>query len=279
MSAIATLDDFLAFFWQDYSSITPAAPRIQELLSQRGERVVNDHVAFRTFDLDPIRLESLAAPFLKFGYHPTGDYHFHAKKIRARSFSHPEPGRPHVFISELLTGQCSANLQKVACSLAGQVSPERAFSAELFTHLPTWAPLPFPTYLELLDESSYAGWLAAFGIRVNHFTVSINHLTTFPSIQSLNSWLEINGFRLNDFGGKVKGAPEKWLEQSSILADEIDWEFAAGERHKIPGCYYEFARRYIDPGTGKLYFGFITQSADRIFESTDVRLSRTDGRD
>jgi hypothetical protein len=43
--------------------------------------------------------------------------------------------------------------------------------------------------------------------------------------------------------------------------------FTEGE-FDIPGCYYEFARRYPD-ADGKLYSGFIAKSADKIFESTN----------
>jgi hypothetical protein len=37
---------------------------------------------------------------------------------------------------------------------------------------------------------------------------------------------------------------------------------------EIPGCYYEFARRYTDK-EGNLFSGFIAKSADKIFESTN----------
>jgi hypothetical protein len=47
-------------------------------------------------------------------------------------------------------------------------------------------------------------------------------------------------------------------------------EFANGERHVIPTCYYEFARRYPD-ADGKIYEGFVAASADKIFESTNAR--------
>ena len=44
---------------------------------------------------------------------------------------------------------------------------------------------------------------------------------------------------------------------------------------QIPSCYYEFALRY--PMTnGELYMGFIASSADKIFESTDVKLQNLD---
>jgi len=38
--------------------------------------------------------------------------------------------------------------------------------------------------------------------------------------------------------------------------------------HTIPGCFYEFAKRYPQ-SNGSLYQGFIAASADKIFESTD----------
>nr|WP_293271384.1 hypothetical protein [Nannocystis sp.] len=44
-------------------------------------------------------------------------------------------------------------------------------------------------------------------------------------------------------------------------------EFSDGV-YAVPGCYYEFARRYPGPD-GALFDGFIEGSADRIFESTD----------
>ena len=36
----------------------------------------------------------------------------------------------------------------------------------------------------------------------------------------------------------------------------------------VPSCYYEFAKRYSD-STGQIYQGFVTASADKIFESTN----------
>jgi len=36
----------------------------------------------------------------------------------------------------------------------------------------------------------------------------------------------------------------------------------------VPSCYYEFAKRYADK-SGEIYQGFVTTSADKIFESTN----------
>ena len=53
--------------WQDYISRTPSAPKVHEVLG-KGHPIVNDHVAFRTFDIAPVRLEALAQHFLDLGY-------------------------------------------------------------------------------------------------------------------------------------------------------------------------------------------------------------------
>lgn len=266
-----SLPELLDFFWKDYVRLAPDARRVHSLLRERGETVVNDHIAIRTFDLPPISVDSLACPFEALGYVPVRDYEFPEKKLHARSFAHPDATQPRVFISELQTHHFPG-LSDIARELAAQVPTGREGSALLFTELPAWAPVPLETYRMLRQESEYAGWLSAFGIRVNHFTVSWNALTSFASLQELNEWLVAHDFRMNESGGRVKGSPEVLLEQSSTLANRIEWTFAGGERETIPGCYYEFARRYLDPATGKLYDGFVAKSADKIFESTDTRL-------
>lgn len=267
-----TLPELFDFFWMDYVCLAPDARRIHLLLRERGETVVNDHVAIRTFDLPPISLDSLACPFEALGYLPVRDYDFPEKRLHARSFVHPDATQPRVFISELQTHRLPAGLRDIARGLAAQVPTGREGTALLFTELPTWAPVPLAAYRQLRGESEYAGWLSAFGLRVNHFTVSWNALTSFASLEELNDWLVANEFRMNESGGRVKGSPTVLLEQSSTLANRIEWTFADGERETIPGCYYEFARRYPDPTTGKLYDGFVAKSADKIFESTDAKL-------
>lgn len=253
--------------WNAYTDITPQAGRIHQRLAERGESVVNDHIALRTFDLAPIGLERIAAPFLAMGYTQTGAYRFADKKLRARSYSHPSGNWPRVFISELITAEFSRPLQDAARALAAQVDPAADLRG-LLVAAPTWKPVTASLYDALLAESEYAGWLAAFGIRANHFTLSVNALTTFADLSALNTWLLDEGFALNDAGGVVKGGPHVLLSQSSTWADRVDWTFAGGETRTIPSCYYEFAMRYVDSQTGQPFDGFVEGSADRIFEST-----------
>ena len=125
----------------------------------------------------------------------------------------------------------------------------------------------YKTYEKLRIESEYAAWLYVNGFRVNHFTVSVNALKEYDTIEKVNTFLKSNGFLLNDSDGEVQGTPADLLEQSSIKAGIIRVPFTDGE-FDIPGCYYEFAFRYPEPN-GKLYSGFVVNSADKIFESTN----------
>jgi hypothetical protein len=192
-------------------------------------------------------------------------YRFDDKKLVARYWRHPDPALPKVFISELCIEELSAGAHQIIERLVRQKPADFA--------LTPWAGRPWTVrraeYESLLLESEYAAWVAAFGFRVNHFTVSVNSLTTFPDLQSLNAFLVDHGFHLNEAGGAIKGTPAQHLEQSSTLADTIPVDLA-GETVRIPSCYYEFARRYPLP-TGELFHGFVPTSADKIFESTNVR--------
>ena len=105
------------------------------------------------------------------------------------------------------------------------------------------------------------------GFCPNHFTVSINHLTEYQDIKDVNAMIKENGYILNSSGGEIKGTKEELLEQSSIMADKIKVQFGS-INETVPSCYYEFAKRYSD-SSGKIYQGFVTTSADKIFESTN----------
>lgn len=265
-----TLKQLLDRLWQDYSGMNKQAEVIHRALEKRGETIVNDHVAFRTFDLPKVSIDRMAEPFLRLGYKPHPElYRFPEKKLIARHYEHPDASQPKVFISALQADQCSPFVQKMVHELVEQV-PSCAAGTEDFLMMGTpWKPVSWKTYHDLLKESEYAAWMAAFGFRVNHFTVFYNALKTFKSFQELNQFVKSIGFPLNDAGGETKGSPEVYLEQSSTLAYPVKTAFA-DRKETIPACYYEFARRYPLPN-GKLFQGFLPESANKIFESTDYR--------
>jgi hypothetical protein len=254
--------------WDDYIDQNPEARRVYNLLVSEGENVVNDHIAFRTFDDPRISIDVLAKPFLEAGYEYKGDYVFEQKKLVAKHYEYTAfKDAPRIFISALQTEYFSPFLQETVGGLIDKIPKDLIKSPDLVSSGNVWGTPSYDTYLKLKEESEYAAWLYIYGFRANHFTISVNNLKKYNDIHKLNLFLKDNGFKLNDSGGEVKGSPEELLEQSSTRAGKLNVKFVKGSLD-VPSCYYEFARRYPDK-TGKLYGGFIAKSADKIFESTD----------
>ena len=258
--------DLFERLWADYASITPQAARIHELLRARGETVRNDHIALRAFDLPGADIEALERVFVAGGYRAADSYDFPDKHLHAYHYEHADAGWPKLFISALEVDALSPRAAELVRGLVAQM-PAGASASPWFPVSGRAWQVDFTTVERLRAESEYAAWLAVFGFRANHFTVDVNALTTFASLEELNTFLVDHGFRMNESGGLIKGTPAQLLEQSSPLADEIEVQLADGP-HRLPSCYYEFARRYPGPD-GRLFQGFIPTSATRIFESTD----------
>ncbi|MBS4686509.1 DUF1338 domain-containing protein [Aeromonas sobria] len=260
------IDTLFSHLWDNYIKVTPSALKVHTLLGG-GEPIINDHVAFRTYNLPKLGLEKLAAHFLALGYEQKGEYLFKAKKLYAKHFEHKDPDAPKVFISELKVEELSEGAQAIIHKLADQVPGHLTDTpAFLYTGAP-WQ-VSYADYQTLLGESEYAAWMAAWGYRANHFTVNINKLKDFDTIHQVNGALKEAGFVLNSVGGEVKGDPQVMLEQSSTMADKAEVPFSDGVR-TIPSCFYEFALRYPQ-ADGVLYPGFVEASADKIFESTNA---------
>ncbi|MCL9780448.1 DUF1338 domain-containing protein [Vibrio sp. S4M6] len=258
---------FFQSIWNDYiARLCPSAHQVHELL-QEDTALINDHIALRTFNLDPIGLDALAQPFIDLGYKACGDYVFENKNLIAKHYEHSDPTQPKVFISELEVQKCSAQLQAIVTGLVNQVNEEIVQAGDFIYSGRPWQ-ISYQDYLTLAKESEYASWLAAHGYGANHFTVSVNQLNRFAEVQEVNDYLSESGFVINQSGGEVKGSPEVLLEQSSTMADKVSVSFSDGT-HQIPGGFYEFAKRY-PMDNGELYPGFVAASADKIFESTNM---------
>lgn len=260
------ISDYMNTMWADYIQMNPQAQKIYNLFTHTGETVINDHIALRTFKHPKLGIASLAQHFLKYGYKESEqEYIFTEKKLYARHYEHPE-GYPKIFISELELDKVSPFIRETIDNCINQMSPS-VIADESFVFSGKHWVTNHQTYLKLAAESEYASWVYAYGFRPNHFTVSVNHLRHFGDLQRLNNFIKMNDFKLNSSGGEIKGTPAELLEQSSTMAAEVQVQFGDGI-YAIPGCYYEFAKRY--PMTnGQLYQGFIAKSADKIFESTN----------
>ncbi|MEN7547987.1 DUF1338 domain-containing protein [Rapidithrix thailandica] len=266
MSSIQTLEQLLGKMWRDYVETNPPAQQIHDLIQAEGNEVLNDHIAFRTFNHPKINIDQLAKVFKACGYEEKSDYYFTEKKLYAKHFEHSDETLPRIFISELQLEEFDEELNTIINSLVEQIA-EVDYERFDFSSMGRPWELSYQTYQQLKEKSEYAAWTAAFGFRPNHFTVNVNALKTLPDLESLNAFLKEKGFKLNDSGGEIKGSKEVYLEQSSTLAYNTEVVFSDG-KHVIPACYYEFAKRYPTE-SGKLYSGFVAKSADKIFESTD----------
>lgn len=260
---------FFQQLWDDYTQLTPQAKYIHQIFADDGNRIVNDHVAFRTFNIKPIDIGSLSPILLNLGYRPFSPYQFEEKKLNAWSYLHDDPAQPRVFFSELKVQELSSPAQAIIRKLCQQVDESATHAESIFWSGRQWTTPSWQEYKTLLAESEYAAWVAAIGLRVNHFTISVNHLKD-DNLDYVIKKLKSANIPLNKIGGIVKGDKNSLLEQSSTLADQQDVIFYDGDKHKISTCYYEFAKRYTD-SSGHLYQGFVPANANSIFHSTDQR--------
>ncbi len=254
--------------WIDYTKENPHAKGVFDAFVKLGENVVNDHIAFRTFDDQRVSVDVLARPFLECGYEFKGNYIFTEKHLFAKHYEHTSiKEAPRVFISQLVVRDFSPFLQDKIKQIIDEIPIDNLQSDDLIYSGRLWDKPSYEVYEKLRSESEYAAWVYVWGFRANHFTVSVNMLKTLNTIEKVNQFVKDQGYLLNDSGGEIKGTPAQLLEQSSTKAGIVKMDFAEGV-FDVPSCYYEFARRYED-ADGEIYSGFIAKSADKIFESTD----------
>lgn len=262
------LEELLEKLWNDYIEVTPVALEVEQLLSDRGEVIVNDHLAFRTFAHPKISLSIFEEYFKSFGYSRCGEYNFEQKKLNAIHLENTnDPKLPKLFISELRykdLGERSVTIIEREIERLNELTLFELLINENIFKVST------SEYKSLIDDSEYAGWLCALGFRANHFTVSVNELKSFKRLEELNELLIKKNISLNQSGGIIKGSASEYLEQTSTMASKANIKFT-DKTISIPSCYYEFALRHQLP-SGELFQGFVTNSADKIFESTDHEL-------
>lgn len=259
----------IANLWNEYTKITPSAQTIHDLFSTHG-KFKNDHIALRTFNDPRICIDAVAAAFIDCGYEEVMTYEFPEKKLEAKHYQNKnDDNAPLVFISQLMLEQCSIELECIINNALNSVDPS-IFRSNLATMGRLWENVSYELYQTLRAESEYAAWTYVYGVRVNHFTVFVNSLEQFETIQDVNEFVKDSGYPLNISGGEVKGSPELLLEQSSTLADIQEMNFEEGS-YSIPTCFYEFARRFENE-KGEMFMGFHADSANKIFESTDLNL-------
>ena len=97
----------------------------------------------------------------------------------------------------------------------------------------------------------------------------------YPQLEQVVALLLQQGYQLNQVGGIIKGTDHDLLIQAATLADSCSVEFKDAGEQQVNGCYYEFAQRF-NQADGMLYQGFVPETADKIFESTNSSSAASD---
>jgi hypothetical protein len=260
---------------------------IRENVIQSENDISNDHIAFRTMGVEYLGIASLEKIFMHYGYTKKDHYSFEGKKLDAYWYAPPSPEFPRIFISELRVKDLSSSAQQIIYSYTNEVKSDPVDALDMndpvevgnFLHTSLWRIPTKSDYLSLLNESEYAAWVIYNRYYLNHYTISVHYLKDgFNTLEAFNDFLERNGIKLNDAGGKIKVSPDGLLLQSSTVAQVIEASFAGDEKYTIAGSYVEFAERKVLPQFATipreerkrehLREGFEANNADKIFEST-----------
>jgi hypothetical protein len=281
---------FLNGLYDQYESTTTDALKVKNALVKKKivgnqSEIINDHLAFRSFQIKGLGIDNLEKVFLKFGYIKKDKYHFKNKKLDAYWYSPPIPKYPRIFISELIVDDLSPSVRDLICKHVEKANiPEISLLNSSKSLLDVfikkyWDEIDYNIYKSIAEESEYAAWVLQNGFALNHYTISIHNLKSpYNCIKNFMSFLKEIGIVLNDSGSIIKESNDKLLLQCSSISKLIDTKFLNGFLKKVSGSYVEFAERKVLPQFKELQpneilekhrkDGFETASADKIFESS-----------
>jgi hypothetical protein len=294
------LSDLLEKLWANYCQRVEYARRYRDLVKQKGGRVVNDHIAFRTFNTNtgelPAGIEGIARLITPLGYQAAGSYEFPDKHLTARHYQHDDPLLPKIFVSQLEVDRLPAETARlINAAIADgrnlldtdtqavlrypatmleencQGLVERLY--QYITELP-WSPPPRDTVIAVNKASQYGAWTLLHGNNVNHFTAYINEqqVRDWPDIEATVAGLRDAGIPMK---AEIEGQPGSKLRQTATEA--VDEECTVREpdgrlgKLKWSYAYYELAQRGDVPGPdGKptRFQGFLGPQATHLFEMT-----------
>jgi hypothetical protein len=268
------------------------AMRHHRIINSKDE-IENDHIAFRSLGVPHLGIASLEKIFFRLGYERRDYYFFPEKKLHAYWYAPPAPRYPRIFLSELWVGGMPGNAQRIIRSYTEHLTADPVDALDFddpavidrFLHSSCWDLPTFTDYEALAAQSEYAAWAIYNRYFLNHFTIALHGLPRgYDTVADFNRFLEAEGFRLNNSGGKIKTSPDGLLLQSSTVARKVAAEFSDRLVRKIPGSYVEFAERRPLPQFAHLSpdelqrehrrEGFEAANADRIFESTYLSQSQ-----
>lgn len=273
----------------DLLARVPAAAAYVGGVVRGGRKVVFDHGALRTIAGPTGALPSGQAAFARLleplGYEVADIYPLPRLKMTGRAYVHRDFPEviPQFFVSELHVDQLPEDAQAAMTRVfGGSTDPLGAVEQTLLTDLScegrcgfdiARAGLPglaaafgrhhpepaLADYELLLHHSAEAAWIATEGNAFNHATDRVG------DIAGLVADLRARGYALKP---EIEVSANLRIRQTAILADKVTRRFADGATREVPGSFYEFIQREIDPATGGLDLGFDSGNATGIFAVT-----------
>jgi hypothetical protein len=282
-----------ALLFSDLLRRVPTAAAYVAHVIADGRSICFDHGALRTIDGPMGALPSGHAAFARLleplGYAVGGIYPLPALKMTGRAFMHrdyPETV-PQFFISELHIAQLPEEAQMAAgrvfgsstdplgeaerraldmlardgtCPLDAAIAALPGLAAAFGCQHPTPA---FADYEILRACSAEGAWMATEGNAFNHATDRVPDVTAFAAK------LRAAGMPLK---AEIEVSANGRVRQTAFIADKVLRRFRLSDgsltERLVPGSFYEFISRDIDPATGKRDLSFDSGNATGIFAVT-----------
>lgn len=285
-----------AALFADLLHRVPTAARYVQEARRSGGRIVFDHGALRTIDGPSGDLPAGHAAFSRFlkplGYAVDAIYPLPALQMTGRAFVHRDDPEsiPQFFVSELhvdrLPEAARAAAERVfgssidplgseekraleALDSAGDCSRKEAETILRGALRAFGRQHPAPAledYRTLLEHSKEAAWIATEGNAFNHAT------TRVPDVVTLAEQLKAAGYPMKP---AVEVSQNRRVRQTAILADKVPRPFRLPDGGEtlvdVPGSFYEFITRDVNPETGMLDLTFDSGNATGIFAVTRDR--------
>lgn len=259
-----------------------------------GGRVLFDHGALRTVRFAqgptgalPPGEDAFTRIFLPLGYNLAALYPLDRLRMTGRAYSHEDHPEaiPQFFLSELHVDRFAPDVVEAAHRVFdSSVDPLNGVAQTLLARMAEAKEAPLamaeaalpaiiaafdrqhqpPTvadYELLLSHSNEAAWIATEGNAFNHATDRV------PDVATLADRLKAEDKPMKD---RLEISATGRVRQTAFRADSVERPFAGGEWRTVPGSFYEFISRDLDPATGALDLAFDTGNATGIFAMTSA---------
>lgn len=261
-----------------------------------GGSVFFDHGALRTIRFQtgptgalPAGEEAFARILKPLGYEVAAIYPLPRLGMTGRAYCHRDAPEsiPQFFVSELHVERFDAGFEATASRVFGNSRDplgKKAYAAlaqfgetgRLPYHLAV-AALPeivaafgrhhntpaLADYEALHHQSPEAAWIATEGNCFNHATDRVTDVDALARRQRALG---------RPIKAEVEVSATGRVRQTAFRADPVEREFIGADgmliKKIVPGSFYEFITRRIDPASGRLDLGFDSSNAQGIFSMT-----------